>query len=69
MTGNASQLMVGFNHTNSEYEAALLLKQTYGNKNKLIEAHLFTIHDLNVTGKKRNLLEGFARSTRVIYVA
>ena len=43
--------MVGFNHTDSEYEqAVLLLKQTYGNKNKLIEAHLFAIFDLNITG-------------------
>ena len=50
LTGDASQLMVGFNRTDSEYEeAVLLLKQTYGNKNKLIVAHLFAIFDLNIT--------------------
>lgn len=47
LTGEASQLMSGFQHTDSEYlEAIELLQSTYGKPKKQIESRLHAIFDL-----------------------
>jgi hypothetical protein len=48
LTGDAAQLMIGFNRTDAEYdEAVRLLESTYGNPKRLVEAHLNNILDLS----------------------
>ena len=46
LSGEAAQLLSGFNYTKNEYpDAVQLLKTTYGNNKRLIEAHLHSILD------------------------
>ena len=69
LTGDEAQLMSGFGHTAAEYvEAINLLKSTYGNISRLIEAYIHAILDMNTckptakdVGKFRSLYEGHVR--------
>ena len=63
LTGEAANLMIGFNYTDAEYdEAVILLKRTYGNTSYLIDAHLNAIIDLKPPGPTGMELSSFRSS-------
>ena len=72
LKGEAQQLLAGFDHTDGEYEEAVkLLTQTYGKTQRLIQARLHAIFDLNppsptakALGKFRSLYEGHLRGLK-----
>ena len=72
LTGDAAQLMSGFGHAAAEYvETINLLKSTYCNTSRLIEAHIHAILDMNTckptakeVGKFRSLYEGHVRGLK-----
>jgi hypothetical protein len=72
LTGEAEQLMAGFDHTDGEYsEAVKLLTETYGKPQRIIQARLHALFDLtkpNSNSKDlsrfRSLYEGHLRGLK-----
>ena len=74
LEGEAEQLLAGFDHTDNEYqEAVSLLTETYGKHQRLIQARLHALFDLenpkvNATdlSKFRSLYEGHLRGLKTL---
>lgn len=74
LKGEAEQLMAGFDHTDAEYdEAVALLQSTYGKTQRIIQARLHALFDLqspktNSTdlSKFRSLYEGHIRVLKFV---
>jgi hypothetical protein len=74
LTDEAAELMIGFHHTDAEYdEAVTLLNYTYGKTQRLIEARLHAIFDLKcpkptASGIRhfRSLFEGHLRGLKML---
>ena len=74
LTGEAAQLLAGFDTTDGEYvEAIDLLKQTYGNSKRLIQSRLHALMDLQSPlctakdlGNFRALYEGHLRGLKAL---
>ena len=72
LSGEAEQLLAGFDHTDLEYtEAVKLLQETYGKPQRIIQARLHALFDLkppqaNATdlSKFRSLFEGHLRGLK-----
>lgn len=72
LQGEAEQLLTGFDHTDAEYEEAVkLLSETYGKPQRIIQARLHGIFDLENPkgnaadlGKFRSLYEGHLRGLK-----